>query len=550
MASIFKRTTKRLIPQDAEIVERRRNKVARWVDQRGRKHEAELAGDGISILVESPIWTARYRDADGMQLRRSTKCRDKQAAQQVLNGWLAEVEKITAGIITKDESNIASHAGKGIGQHVKAYLDYLKAKTVRGRAVSAKHRRNVESQLNRLIADCGFRSLNDVTRAAMVRWMNQQKEIGKMAGRTINIHRATIVAFCAWAVTERRLTTNLLQGLPKADETEKRRNRRALSDKEIAQLLQAAEDRPLRDAQTIRRGKNKGELLVKLSDDEQRRLTRLGQTRRLIYRTFIYTGLRKGELASLTVGDVYLDGETPRLHLSAKHSKSAQSAQIPLRQDLAEALENYLAEELRAYQERTFLDGRSTYPTALPSDRRLFSIPADFIRVFDRDLKAAGIDKTDTQGRTLDVHCLRHTFATLLSRAKVAPRTAQELLRHSDIRLTMQTYTHLELLDTAHAVESLPEIETLQEAAASLTGTDGEESPDFSRTKYVSSCSQNLSSSGHGLSRSGRGSRMTRSQEPLVNRTQKQPQSCSDRGCQEAGDESRTHNIQLGRLTL
>ena len=97
----------------------------------------------------------------------------------------------------------------------------------------------------------------------------------------------------------------------------------------------------------------------------------------------------------------------------------------------------------------------------------------DFIRIFDLDLAAAGIDKTDTQGSTLDVHCLRHTFATLLSKAGVSIKTAQELMRHSDIRLTMQTYTHLELMDTANAVESLPGIETPQEGVASLTGRMG-----------------------------------------------------------------------------
>jgi len=40
----------------------------------------------------------------------------------------------------------------------------------------------------------------------------------------------------------------------------------------------------------------------------------------------------------------------------------------------------------------------------------------------------------------------------------VVPRMAQELMRHSDIRLTMNTYTHLQLIDTAGAVERLPSI--------------------------------------------------------------------------------------------
>ena len=101
-----------------------------------------------------------------------------------------------------------------------------------------------------------------------------------------------------------------------------------------------------------------------------------------------------------------------------------------------------------------------------------FGVPGQLVRIIDRDLVAAGlahevldpktrknrIDKTDGDGRTVDLHSLRHTFATLLSKAGVVPRMAQELMRHSDIRLTMNVYTHLQLVDTAGAVESLPSI--------------------------------------------------------------------------------------------
>lgn len=54
------------------------------------------------------------------------------------------------------------------------------------------------------------------------------------------------------------------------------------------------------------------------------------------------------------------------------------------------------------------------------------------------------------------VHCLRHTFATLLARKGVTPGVAQKLMRYSDIRLTMNIYTHLDLADTAEAVAALP----------------------------------------------------------------------------------------------
>ncbi len=64
-----------------------------------------------------------------------------------------------------------------------------------------------------------------------------------------------------------------------------------------------------------------------------------------------------------------------------------------------------------------------------------------FLRILNRDLHAAGIPKQDDRGRTVDVHALQTTFGTLLSKAGVSPRTAQQAMRHSDIKLTMGVYT-------------------------------------------------------------------------------------------------------------
>ena len=64
----------------------------------------------------------------------------------------------------------------------------------------------------------------------------------------------------------------------------------------------------------------------------------------------------------------------------------------------------------------------------------------------------------DEQGRTVDIHALRHTTATYLSKAKVAPRVAQRFMRHKDIRLTMQTYTDADLLDESEALDALPDL--------------------------------------------------------------------------------------------
>lgn len=68
----------------------------------------------------------------------------------------------------------------------------------------------------------------------------------------------------------------------------------------------------------------------------------------------------------------------------------------------------------------------------------------------------AGIVKKDEWRRTVDLHSLRHTFGTMLARSGANPRTAMELMRHSDIRLTTTIYQRLELADTAGAVNLLP----------------------------------------------------------------------------------------------
>lgn len=78
--------------------------------------------------------------------------------------------------------------------------------------------------------------------------------------------------------------------------------------------------------------------------------------------------------------------------------------------------------------------------------------------MFRADLAAAGIPIVDENGRILDFHGQRATFITGLARAGVSPTKAQKLARHSDVNLTMQTYTHLGVDDLASAVESLPSL--------------------------------------------------------------------------------------------
>ncbi|MCC6798183.1 MAG: tyrosine-type recombinase/integrase [Candidatus Hydrogenedentes bacterium] len=78
--------------------------------------------------------------------------------------------------------------------------------------------------------------------------------------------------------------------------------------------------------------------------------------------------------------------------------------------------------------------------------------------IFDRDLTAAGIAKRDERWRTVDVHVLRHSFGTHLSKGGVTLRTAQAAMRHSTPTLTANIYTDPKLLDVAGALDALPDL--------------------------------------------------------------------------------------------
>jgi integrase len=279
-----------------------------------------------------------------------------------------------------------------------------------------------------------------------------------------------------------------LQRIGKADEkTDRRRQRRAMTEAELVKLLEVARWRPLAEYgrrtiakdETERKGKRSNWTLAPLTLDDlpaaverarQRlanrpdfitKLERLGHERALIYKTLVLTGLRKGELASLTVGQLHLDGSHPFAELHAADEKNRQGSQIAIRDDLAADLRDWLTVEVKHPTQAKNAENailRMPAMDKLSTGSPLFNIPGQLVKILDRDLKAAGIAKIDDRGRTLDVHALRHSFGTLLSRGGVAPRTAQAAMRHSSIDLTMNVYTDPRLLDVHSAVDSLPSL--------------------------------------------------------------------------------------------
>jgi integrase len=474
VGTVFKKTYTKPLPLGAETFIRKGERFARWRDRRGKTRTAPLTNgeDGSErIAIESPVYVAKYRDGAGVVQTVSTGCRDETAARRVLAELERKAELVRSHVITAAEAAIGDHQAAPLAEHFDAFDEHHQAK-----GVTKIHREDTGRYLNRLAADCAFGTLSDLRRETLERWLALRTAEG-MSARTRNAYRNALVSFCNWCVETSRLAANPFDAVPKANEkADPRRQRRAMAEAELVKLLAVARERPLLEALTVRKGPRKGERYADVRQEVRERLQLLGRERTLIYKTLVLTGLRKGELASLTVAHLCLDEAVPYLTLDAADEKNREGNDIPLRDDLAADLHDWLADKLNRLQEEAREAG-GAIPARLPPETPLFTVPSRLERILDRDLRLAGIPKRDDRGRTLDVHALRTTFGTLLSKGGVAPRTAQAAMRHSDIKLTMGVYTDPKLLDVRGALNALPLLPLPggqpEEEVARATGTDG-----------------------------------------------------------------------------
>ena len=68
-------------------------------------------------------------------------------------------------------------------------------------------------------------------------------------------------------------------------------------------------------------------------------------------------------------------------------------------------------------------------------------------------------------------HVCRHTYCSNMAKLGMNPKTLQYLMGHSDIGVTLNTYTHLGLED---AVDELKRVEELENARKEMEKINGE----------------------------------------------------------------------------
>jgi integrase len=162
-----------------------------------------------------------------------------------------------------------------------------------------------------------------------------------------------------------------------------------------------------------------------------------------LYVVAIHTGLRRGELLGLKWTDVDLEAGTLAVWRSLdtdgtlkvpKNRAAERALRLTTR-----ALDAIKAHKLRQNAERLqagarWQDHNLVFPNTVGKPMNAGNL---YCRDFKPLLKRAGLAD---EGHT--IHSLRHTFATTLADKGVHPSTAQKMLGHSDIRMTLAIYTH------------------------------------------------------------------------------------------------------------
>ena len=307
----------------------------------------------------------------------------------------------------------------------------------------------VHQRAGRIFGDCGFKALGDIRSdkvTAVIGKLQKTKtgnggrvDDGPASSYTKLHFTRACKQFTKWGFMNGRLSRDPLAHLT-IKNVRCENPRRALSVDEIACLLDYVNTAPA---------------IWNIP----------GHERALIYELAVNTGLRRDEIKSLTRNS--FDFERLSVRVDAKDTKNKKAALLPVKAALMDRIKQHLSAKLPTAPafnipqaaailiKKDMQAARQQWIDAVkdnPKEHRRRS-DSDFLEVITHEGKA-------------DFHSLRHSFGTLLAESGVHPKVAMDLMRHSDINLTLALYTHSNDQQQTDAIDALPSfgVETKRKA--------------------------------------------------------------------------------------
>lgn len=354
----------------------------------------------------------RASESFGRNIESLVNCRMSGLEHDVkLNQWLETLPAVTLkkftswGLIDGQRAEIT----KPLSEHIKDYNAILKSK-----GYAKGYIRHSINRLKKIVANCRFNFFRDITQSSVEIYIGKLKDSG--SGTTAGHYLDCIKTFLNWAEQDQRIRTN-----------------------PIAKIAKPARDSKLKGILTPEQFIT----LIKTTFANNTLIENTsGQQRAILYTLAGTTGLRRNELLNLTWNDISLSAVNAFVRVRACIAKNGKEAFQPLPEIAIHLLTALKANMRPLDSDRVFAEVCLSKNTA---------------ELIQADLKAAGIEKIDKDGNEICFHSLRNSYISWLANSQTPAKVIQKLARHSDPRLTFNTYARVLAESEQKAIGFLPD---------------------------------------------------------------------------------------------
>jgi integrase len=328
-----------------------------------------------------------------------------------LNQWIETVPDkllkkfVSWGLIDGQRTEIT----KPLTEHISDYVKVLEAK-----GYSKDYVVRCRNRLKKIVSACRFTYFRDITQSAVEIYSGKLKKDGY--GDTSRGHYLdALKTFLNWAEQDQRIIRNPIAKMDKPKRDSEKKG--ILTPEQFVHLIKTTSEKNI--------------LIGKTS----------GHERAVLYLLAGLTGLRRKELLHLTWDAISLSADSASVKVKASIAKNGKEAEQPVPLVLISVLGALKAYVRPKDNDRVFMSFSKWINTA------------ELIR---EDLAVAEIELIDRDGNAICFHSLRNSYISFLANSQTPAKVVQKLARHSDPRLTFNTYARTFEKAEQKALTSLP----------------------------------------------------------------------------------------------
>ena len=356
--------------------------------------------------------------------------RDGKRPPQSLDKWIGALSDTAASKLTEagliDE--ISREAAKDLFEHIEDWAQIVLAR----KNNTEQHARRYRNYIRHLAENLNWTTINHIDDEKAAKYLRNK-------GLSPTSQRQYLIAlenFCQWLYDRGRVRVKIIRQTISKPKPTLLTKRRPYTPDEATQLLEYLKTLDRYPDQNIRERWN-------------------GYDRYMIYKTMMYTALRKTELSEVRVYHLQLSLRQPIIHVDEVITKNDKEADIPIPEELAAELREYIKGKHPNTKVFWIIKGKNKTKMVKKGKKKVqqYVGPGGAKGMLHRDLEAAGLGYILETARKIDYHCFRHTAITWWlegntpSGRRLTPEHVRRLARLSSLAM-VQNYVRGNDYDT------------------------------------------------------------------------------------------------------